>query len=309
MENLNKLERLTKKLLVNSTEKNQTFQQVFDEFSSVFAENWEYFSHINKKDLLKVVFYAFSYKKTGSFDFAKSKIQDLFVASIFTKDDDEVRETCEYCDGNGYTDCDDCYNGHNTCQECDGEGKIDCTTCDGTTKEDCPECNGSGSYDDGETCETCDGDGEINCENCVNGMVECDECDGEGEVTCRNCDGEGNLTCNDCDGYGDVVTDKNEYTAYTIFSYKRDLYDLLELKTDTMEPVSEDITDLVSPSSEKSIIIGITTGEEEFESDGESDVFYCFDIISFEELNISTVKTKNKVSFYDDDDDMGHYTV
>lgn len=69
-------------------------------------------------------------------------------------------------------------------------GERPCPTCRGGTVELlCPECEGHGyEYDvegNTEDCGPCHGDGYLlpdACDCCVNGIVECEVCDGTGEL-------------------------------------------------------------------------------------------------------------------------------
>lgn len=85
-----------------------------------------------------------------------------FTYSLGEVIDDEVKENCHYCGGDGHVDCSHCDMG----------------------EVECDDCGGSGENEEGETCDYCDGSGKLDCSECGGDSYEsCDDCDGTGQVT------------------------------------------------------------------------------------------------------------------------------
>jgi len=125
---------------------------------------------------------------------------------------------CDYCGGDGQTNCHNCDDGWGdspgtiACYDCDGDGQVDCYNCDdgevicdnceGGGNVACDECGGEGEQE-GKTCEECEGAGEKDCKECEGeGSETCDECEGSGQERCDECDGDGTMECDYCDGWG-----------------------------------------------------------------------------------------------------------
>ena len=138
-----------------------TPQKTFDMFYETYHQQHEYFSRFNSSDLIKLIFYIYSYKETGDMKLADKMLNNLAFASLFYTSGNYHHETCDNCNGDGYE----------RCYDCNGSGQVDCDTCGGTG-------------DDGtEPCYDCQGSGEVTCDNCGgNGDVNCSYCDSEGEV-------------------------------------------------------------------------------------------------------------------------------
>jgi hypothetical protein len=154
-----------KKLAVNLSEimegQFNTPQKTFDEFQVIYQNQKEYFSRFSSSDLIKLIFYIFSYKETGGMKLADNILNNLAFASLFYTSGNYYHDTCDNCEGNGYERCD----------ECNGHGEVDCSTCDGSGE------------DDGEPCYDCQGDGQVMCNNCGgDGDINCSDCDGEGDI-------------------------------------------------------------------------------------------------------------------------------
>jgi len=136
-------------------------QDCFEKFAVIYKSQYSYFQNFEPSNLLKLIFYIYSFKNTDDFKLAESLLNKSSFASLFRVDSDYYEETCD---------------------ECGGNGEISCDVCDGGIVE-CGDCNGSGEDEEGETCEQCGGDGESNCA----------ECDGTGYFTCVTCDGSGEV--------------------------------------------------------------------------------------------------------------------
>lgn len=92
------------------------------------------------------------------YDFIKKR---LFGFKVIEVTNEESKDTCDNCAGDGYSLCDSCDNGQASCYECGGDGEDS----------------------DGDTCNECGGDGEVTCDECGgDGSYNCEYCDGTGEV-------------------------------------------------------------------------------------------------------------------------------
>jgi len=124
----------------------------------------DYFEKLKEENVIKLMFYIYSLKKTGNFKLGEKILDSLFFALFLVSSGEYAETTCPVCSSYGEVDCEYCQDGGITCEDCEGEGSIEV---DGYQ----------------ERCETCDGDGEIKCEDCGGtGQVECPGCDGSGEV-------------------------------------------------------------------------------------------------------------------------------
>lgn len=153
----------------------------------------------------------------------KNIINNLYFYKIQEFEDlDDIYEDCDYCNGDGVYDCEDCA----------GTGELDCEYCDGNGVNDCDDCKGNGEID----CDRCDGEGvdpisddddEVDCYDCDGkGEVDCKDCDGKGEVACRYCDRgkndctycqQGTVDCDYCYGSGEIDTGEKKYRIRTFF--------------------------------------------------------------------------------------------
>jgi hypothetical protein len=139
-------------------------QHMYIEFNRVTFYQKDYLKKLKEENVIKLMFYIYSLKKTGNFELGEKILDSLFFA-LFLKSSGEYANTpCPACSSSGEVDCEYCHEGVNACEDCDGNGSVEV----------------DGYH---ERCETCDGDGEIKCEDCGgNGQVECPVCDGSGEV-------------------------------------------------------------------------------------------------------------------------------
>ncbi len=91
-----------------------------------------------------------------------------------------VTGDCEYCFGEGWSDCERCWNGN--CIECSGDGGRYVYAGGGSEWKLCSVCNTTGR------CNSCDGFGEKKCGIC-RGSGDCTYCYGSGY--CSSCNGTG----------------------------------------------------------------------------------------------------------------------
>jgi len=139
-------------------------QHMYLELGRVLFTQKDYFKKIKVENVIKLMFYIYSLKKTGKFELGEKILNELFFAHFLVSSGEYAETTCPACGSYGEVDCEYCQEGGITCEDCEGEGSIEV---DGYQ----------------ERCETCDGDGEIKCEDCGGtGQVECPTCEGTGEV-------------------------------------------------------------------------------------------------------------------------------
>jgi len=191
--------------------------QAYSRFKHVAEKQSEYFSLFKPSDLIKLIFYIYSYKNTKDFKLAEDYLNKIAFAHLFVTNGEEHFETCDACGGDGQFRCDVCYGDRTLeCRDCDGEGTVDCDTCDG-----------SGEDEEGLPCAECQGGGTVTCETC----------DGRGVEECHNCDGEGYHTCQECDGTGEINTGTLVYDSYSICTWSQILKDKCELESGTFDPI------------------------------------------------------------------------
>ena len=137
-------------------------QDVYDAFSVVYSRQSDYFRNLGPENIIKLVFYIYSLKDTGSFSLGDKIINNLSFASLFTTSGNYADEECPACEGSATVSCDNC----------DYNGRVECPTCDGT-----------GYESEDEPCNDCQGNGDVYCDQCGgDGDIRCDECSGTGEV-------------------------------------------------------------------------------------------------------------------------------
>jgi hypothetical protein len=178
-------------------------QQVYDSLQSVMKQQSEYFEHLQPQNIIKLLFYIWSYKQTGDFKLGDKILNEISFAVLFETLGDIYTEDCGYCGGHGEIDCD----------SCGGDGSVECYQCNGSGEIDCGDCEGKGSFQDEETgtfvdCESCDGTGED----------ECPECYGDGSLTCNECQ-NGRVECPECHGETIVETTEQLYLRYFIVTW------------------------------------------------------------------------------------------
>ena len=157
-----KLKRLSKNVSELLPEDLRDPQDVYDAFSVVYRNQSDYFRNLGPENIIKLVFYIYSLKDTGSFALGDKIINNLSFASLFTTSGNYADEECRGCEGSGTVSCDNC----------DYEGRVKCD-----------QCGGDGEDSSGETCDDCQGSGDVYCDQCGgDGDIRCDECSGTGEV-------------------------------------------------------------------------------------------------------------------------------
>ena len=204
-----KIKRLSKNVTGLLTNK-ETPQDTYYSLVHLMKKQKDYFQHLPAESILKLTFYCYSLRHTGSFELADKMLNQIGFAVLFNKSGDKHKEECDNCGGNGDFQC----------SVCDGNGTMECDTCDGSGEEQCQECDGNGDIE---------GDGE---------MVKCEECNGEGVLTCSDCAGEGtkdcdncsygNETCDSCDGNGEIEPDDDEYERFFIVTWNKSIKDRCE---------------------------------------------------------------------------------
>jgi hypothetical protein len=246
-----KLKRLAKNLSELSLAEVDNFQEVYIRLCGLMSTQKEYFTHLGTDNVIKLLFYIWSYKQTGQFELGDKMINQIAFAILITTEGEDYTETCENCGGDGYMRC---YN-------CDGSGTIVCGECDGEGETDCYNCDGTGQVD-GETCDVCDGTRQ----------ETCSECDGEQTVSCPECM-DGSHTCDECDGIGEVHTDEKLYKKYFIVTSNKLVKDRCELtEEDTDITMSEYDFDRLR---DKYVILHLEELHDEFQNYVQENEMYC----------------------------------
>ena len=204
-----KLKRLSKNIseLLSDV---STPQDTYYSLVHLMKKQSDYFQNMPPENILKLIFYCFSYSETKSFELSDKMLNDIGFAVLFYNTGNHHREECDECSGGGEIPC----------GSCDGDGNVECDQCDGTGEEQCPNCDGTGEIeDDGEmvTCDECNGDE----------VVTCGECGGGGEKSCGDCSG-GRQTCDYCDGQGEIETDDYDYERNFIVTWNKSIKDRCE---------------------------------------------------------------------------------
>jgi hypothetical protein len=186
-----------------------TVQDVYVHLRKLMQEQKDYFSNLKPQDMVKVMFYIWSIKKTGNFKLGDKLLNKILFATLMTTQGNNHSHECENCSGNGETACEYCY----------GEGRVDCDECGGSGDITCPECGGSGEdSEEGGTCDECNGSTEITCP----------DCGGDGRVDCDYCIA-GYDPCSECNGTGEIELDDLDYSLYFIVTWNDFIKDRCEL--------------------------------------------------------------------------------
>jgi hypothetical protein len=259
-------------------------QDCFEKFAVIYKSQYTYFQNFEPSNLLKLIFYIYSFKNTDDFKLAENLLNKSSFASLFRVDSDYYEETCSDCGGEGTIRC---YN-------CHGEGTTQCSTCDGNGTVSCDTCDGSGEDEEGNRCDECQGGGGFTC----------DECGGEGNVECSYCEGNGSENCSTCDGSGEVETDEHPYYFYFIITWNSFIKSRCELEAGTMTPtISEYDFDRLSNDF---IILGYDEDHAEFRRAVKSNEYYCINYSDEPELYRNHSST---LVFWSDDNEMQSYRV
>jgi hypothetical protein len=246
-----KLKRLAKNLSELSLAEVDNLQEVYIRLCGLMTKQKEYFTHLGTDNVIKLLFYIWSYKQTGQFEMGDKMINQIAFAIPITTEGEHFVDSCEKCGGDGYIRCD----------VCDGTGSVDCHECDGTGEEKCYACDGEGEVD-GETCDECEGSGKMTCTNC----------DGEESISCSECN-DGSTTCDTCDGQGDVQTEDLEYKKYFIVTWSKPIKDRCEItEGDTDITMSEYDFDRLR---DKYVVLHLEDLHDEFQSYVQENEMYC----------------------------------
>jgi hypothetical protein len=212
-----KLKKLSKKVegLISDGE---TPQLVYDKLTLIAKKQKEYFNHLGPDNLIKLVFYIYSIKKTNSFKLGDKMINNLSFIKLVQTEGNHTVNTCDECDGNGELDCELCDRGEIECDECDGNGEVSCPDCGGDGRQ-----MGDGELED---CEECDGTGNISCP----------DCGGEGVGLCDSCS-DGKNECSKCYGHGEIESETDyDFYVVSIVTWDRDIANVCELRENNEEP-------------------------------------------------------------------------
>ena len=249
-----KIKRLAKNIteLLTNTE---TPQDTYYSLVHLMKKQRDYFQHISPENIVKLIFYCYSFAKTKDFALSDKMLNEIGFAVLFNNSGDNHKEECDECGGSGDVQCD----------ICDGSGRMECDTCDGSGEEQCQECDGEGEIEvDGEmvSCEECGGEG----------VLTCSDCGGEGTRECDHCN-YGNQTCDKCEGDGEVETDDINYERFFIVTWNKSIKDRCEYtELDTDITMSEyDFDNL----SDKYIKLKIEEPHMEFAEWVNTNEMYC----------------------------------
>lgn len=222
-----KLKSAAKKIyqLIESSgnDEKEQMQSILNSCTSYFKKYQTYFSHFSPAELLKIIIYVYSLKRSSNYLEGDKILQNLRFAKLFTTNFHHLVEECDECAGHGTVNCD----------LCGGNATIECSHCDGAGGHTCEDCNGTGRIefeDESEVdCDTCDGEGEITCS----------WCEGSGDVDCPECDDSGTVECDVCNGQGE--TEDRETYSYEIefvMSWDSNFNNICEMREKESIPIS-----------------------------------------------------------------------
>lgn len=201
-------------------EEYKTPQEVYNSLMQLVKSQPDYFTIKGPQLIIQLTYLIYSYKNTQSFELGEKMLNDNEFIFVLYSHGHHHEEPCEACFiNNGYINCDECDGtGELNCDECDGHGTLTCETCYGSgidpeseDDEECWDCNGSGD----RTCWKCNGNEITDCPECVDGLVNCEECDGVGTTT----------------------TDELEYTIEVIMTWDKSLIDVCKETSQTLVPI------------------------------------------------------------------------
>jgi hypothetical protein len=211
-----KIQKLAKKMegLFPNT---NTPQELYDLLTNLMKNQKDYFYYLGREDVVKLLFYIWSLKKSNGFIIGEKLLNNISFAALFVTFGEIHKEYCSTCNGNGDVMCD----------YCEGNGTLECESCDGNGSTTCGECDGDGrQMGDGEweDCEECNGEGELTCNNCG----------GEGRADCDYCS-NGRRDCDNCGGSGEVDTNEKLYTEYFIVTWNKEIQNRCEITEGTAD--------------------------------------------------------------------------
>lgn len=201
-------------------EEYKTPQEVYNSLMQLVKSQPDYFTIKGPQLIIQLTYLIYSYKNTQGFELGEKMLNDNEFIFVLYSHGHHHEEPCEACfSNNGYVNCDECDGtGELNCDECDGHGTLTCETCYGSgidpeseDDEECWDCNGSGD----RTCWKCNGNEITDCPECVDGLVNCEECDGVGTTT----------------------TDELEYTIEVIMTWDKSLIDVCKETSQTLVPI------------------------------------------------------------------------
>lgn len=201
-------------------EEYKTPQEVYNSLMQLVKSQPDYFTIKGPQLIIQLTYLIYSYKNTQGFELGEKMLNDNEFIFVLYSHGHHHEEPCEACFiNNGYVNCDECDGtGELNCDECDGHGTLTCETCYGSgidpeseDDEECWDCNGSGD----RTCWKCNGNEITDCPECVDGLVNCEECDGVGTTT----------------------TDELEYTIEVIMTWDKSLIDVCKETSQTLVPI------------------------------------------------------------------------
>jgi hypothetical protein len=246
-----KLKKLAKNLSDLSISRVDSLQELYIRLCGLMTTQKDYFIHLGPSNIVKLMFYIWSYKETGQFEMGDKMINQIAFAILITTEGTNYVESCEECGGDGFVRCD----------VCNGVGTVECSTCEGTGEESCYECDGEGMVDD-KTCDECEGTGKMTCTDCY----------GDESVNCSACE-EGSKTCDTCDGGGDVETIEYEYKKYFIVTWNKTIKNRCEItEGDTDITMSEYDFDRLR---DEYIVLHLEELHDEFQEYVEINEMYC----------------------------------
>ena len=233
--------------------------EVYYDIRKIAETQSDYFYYLGPDNIIKLTLYIYSLKKTGDLKLGEKMINNLSFVQLLTTENKSTIKECESCDGSGME----------SCEKCKGTGSIECPTCEGDGEVSCEWCD---DYD-GEECDECLGSETMNCSNCK----------GSGEVYCPSCRREGETVCETCGGEGEIESeDEVSYEIYFIATWNKQIQDLCELRTETLEPVMS-LTQFLRLSND---YLQLTRWDGSAELNIDKDQMYCLDYSNEPEMHL-----------------------
>jgi hypothetical protein len=101
-----KLQRLAKNFSGLITDKDLSLEDLFFQLTSIKEKYKEYFlgKSFQVQDFIKLLFFVFSYLRTGKFDLGQKYLNNIFFVSFFLPTDQYYTESCRNCEGDGRVD-------------------------------------------------------------------------------------------------------------------------------------------------------------------------------------------------------------
>lgn len=228
--------------------------ELYREFIRLVNNQKDYFlMRFMTYELIKIVIYIWSLKKTGQFDFGDKILNDLEFITLSYHNNEKHTIDCPDCNSNSY--------GKVHCPNCEGFGTLECDDCNGRGRVYCPNCGGN----DPE-CTECD----------HNGRVFCEPCDGYGRIGCLACD-EGYITCPNCNGTSEIETERILQSIVYLMSWNPNLNFDAKKSEETLGPLMS--TDELIDYEENYIMTTIKHGHNSFDPEVIlPDLYYTIDV-------------------------------